>query len=296
MKESPKPQLNFFWIATSFILLVGVLISLHWPEITNWRTSNIDSLLQKAQNQTNDEARYIYLQQAHLLGSNDALATQAMAEFWLDRGDIQKVISTYQNHINSPNYIYLGNLALQAQSYQQAQGYFARASKDSKTSASLIGEATALYDLDKVGEGCEKATQASKLDLSSQPAKNAITNCITLGGTNSEAAQLAGTKPASEREAAYLLIDSKAYKPGEEKLVAVTEKSITDYLVLARLAAARADTKLAAERAEQGIGLDKSNYDLNVALVQYYQILGNDQKEVLYQNRLNELNIVRSIK
>jgi Tfp pilus assembly protein PilF len=86
------------------------------------------------------------------------------------------------------------------------------------------------------------------------------------------------------------------YKTGEEKLLAVKEKATGDYLVLARLAAARGDIKLAAERAEKGIELDKSNYDLNVALVKYYQILGDKQKEMLYQNRLNELNIIRNIK
>ena len=266
------------------------------PEITAWRQHKIDSLLQTASQQTNDDSKYYFLQQAHLLGGGDPLATQALAQFWQGRGELEKAIGVYQESIDNPNYIYLGNLALQSQNYVLAQNFFERASKDNKTSASLVGESAALYNLGKISDGCERAVQASKLDLGSIAAKNAVINCISLGGTSAEAIALAGPKPVSAREEAYMLINSRIYKQGEEKLIAVKVKSIGDYLVLARLAAARGDIKSAAELAEQGISLDKSNYDLNVELVRYFNILGDKQKVDIYQARLNDLNIVRSVR
>jgi tetratricopeptide (TPR) repeat protein len=296
LKESPKPQVKFFWIAAGLILLAGVLIILHLPEITAWRWHTVDTLISKANAQTDDKAKYSYLQQAVLIGGQDPLATQAMAQFWLGRGEVERAVDVYKQGIDNPNYIYLGNLALQAQNYNQAQTFFAKASRDNQTSASLSGESVALYNQAKITEGCDKAVQASKLDLSSATAKDALTDCVVLGGTNAEAVQLAGTKSVTGREAAYILINSGVYKVGEEKLLAVDKKTTGDYVVLARLAAARGDVQHAVELAEQGIALDKSNYALNAALVNYYSILGNNDKLSLYQHRIDELNIVRSVR
>lgn len=283
-------------MATGIILLVGLLIALYSPEIASWRSKTIDSLIHQAKSQTTDEAKYSYLTQAQLVNNTDPIATQAIAKFWIDRGEVERAIGVYTDAIVNPNYSYLGNLALQAQSYNQALVFFQKANKEDKTSASLSGESAALYNLGKISEGCDKATQASKLDLSSEVAKNALTNCITLGGTSADTVSSSSTNTIADRAAAYTLINSSVFKPGEEKLLAVTTKSVADYLVLARLSAARGDIAQAAQRAEQGIALDKSNIDLNKALVTYYGIMGESQKQSLYQNRLNELIIIRNVK
>lgn len=295
MSESKK-QLNFFWIAAGIIVLSALLIALHWPEITAWRWHKVDSLLTEAKHQTSDEDRYSYLQQAHLIDGNDPLATQAMAHFWIDRGEIDKAINVYADSIDKPNYVYLGNLALRAQNYAQALQYFQRVNGGESSAAGLVGEAAADFNLEKTADGCTKALQASKSDLSSETAKNLLKSCIILGGSNSEATQLIGSTQLTERQAAYILLDAKIYKQAEQRLASLTDKGTGDYLVLARLAAARGKIADAAKLAEAGIALDKSNIELNKALIQYYSILGDEQKKIIYQNRINELELLQSVR
>ncbi len=295
MPESKK-QVNFFWIATGIILLTALVITLHWPEITAWRRQKIDSLLTTASQQNSDQSRYSYLQQAQILDSKDPLATQAIAEFWMNRGDVDKAISVYQTGVDTPNYVYLGNLALQAQNYQLALQYFQKANRGDSSANGLIGEAAAYYNLDNITEGCNKAVQASKSNLSSEPAKNLLKSCSILGGDNAEATQLIGTTPLSERQTAYILLDAKVYKEAEQKLTAIQQKTAGDYLVLARLIAARGGIGEAAKLAEEGIALDRSNSQLNKDLVRYYSILGENSKKELYQNRLNQLDTLEQIR
>ncbi len=292
----PKKQVNFFWIAAGIILLTALVITLHWPEITAWRQHKVDVLLRSAKEQKTAEARYSYLQQASLIDSHDPLATEAMAQFWLDRGETDKAIAAYQQGIDNPNYVYLGNLALQNQNYPLALQYFKNANGVDSTTSGLVGEAAADFNLNNITDGCNKALQASKSDLSSEQAKNLLKSCILLGGNNTEAAQLVGQSQPSSREVAYILLSSKVYQQAEQKLNSLEEKGTGDYLVLARLAAARGDITTATKLAEQGIELDKANIELNKALVQYYTILGDNTKKDLYQNRLDQLLFLQQIK
>lgn len=295
MPES-KRQLSFFWIAAGIILLVALLLALHWPEITSWRQHKIDSLLVTAKEQTSLEARYGYLQQAQLVDSKDPLAAQSMAEFWLERGEVDTAITVYRDSIDNPNYVYLGNLALQAQNYSLALHYFKKANGGDSSANGLAGEAAADFNLGKVGDGCSKALQASKSDLSSEAAKNLVKSCIILGGENTEAAQLVGSTQLSDRQAAYILLDAKVYSQAEQKLAKLEAKATGEYLVLARLAAARGNIVEAAKLAEQGIELDKTNILLNKALVQYYTILVDKSKTEQYQNRLSQLQSLQEVR
>ncbi len=295
MPESKK-QLNFFWIAAGLILVAALVIALHWPEITAWRWHKVDSLLADAKAEQSAEAQYSYLQQAYLLDSKDPLATEALAQFWIRRGDIDKAIQTYQNSIENPNYVYLGNLALQAQNYPLALQYYKKANGGESSANGLSGEAAADFNLGKIDDGCNKALQASKSDLSSESAKKLLKSCIILGGTSTEATQLIGATQPSDRQAAYILLDAKVYKQAEQKLMSLDSKGSNDYLVLARLTAARGNIAEAAKLAEQGTELDKANIELNKLLVQYYSILGDNAKKQLYQNRLTELETLEAIR
>ena len=295
MPESKK-QLNFFWIAAGIILLFAVLIVLHWSEISTYRQHKIDSLLTLAGQQNNDEAKFSYLQQAQLVDIHDPLAVQALAQFWMSRGEVDKAIEVYRGGIDNPNYTYLGNMALRGQDYTSALRYFQKANGGENSASGLIGESSAYFNLDKITEGCNKALLASKSDLSSESAKDLLKSCVVLGGNNSEASQLANINQLTDRQVAYLLLQAKVYKQAEQKLLALPEKATSDYLVLARLSAARGDIKGAIEFAEKGVALNKADIELNKALIQYYSINGDSQNKTLYQNRLEELQTLESIR
>lgn len=102
MKTSQQARLNFFLIAGGFILLIGLLIALFTPEITSWRLSVVDRLLLQAKMSNNDSQRYSILQQAQLIGYHDPQATEALAQYWLSRGELGQAIATYQAGLPSP--------------------------------------------------------------------------------------------------------------------------------------------------------------------------------------------------
>lgn len=289
MKTSQQARLNFFLIAGGFILLIGLLIALFTPEITSWRLSVVDRLLLQAKMSNNDSQRYSILQQAQLIGYHDPQATEALAQYWLSRGELGQAIATYQAGIAEPNYTALGDLALQAQDYAKAKVFFEKEGNTVETTASLVGEAKANYNTGNITTGCAKATQAAKLSLENVSAKAAITSCYILGGSQVENIGNTTQPVMSERQSAYYLINNQVYKPGEAKLLAVKDKSAGDWLVLARLAAARGELQDATQKAEQGIELERSNIELNKELIVLYNLAGNTNKAQEYSVRLQQL-------
>lgn len=288
-----RGQVSFFLIATGFILLVGLLVAVMMPQLTAWRWSVVDRLVAQAKNEQNSQYKLSLLEQAKLIGGQDPVATEALAQFWLNRGEIDKAIAVYQS-VENPNYLRMGYLALNAQDYNKALNLYKKASSDQQSAESLVGEAVASYNQEKISDGCEKSLQAVKLNLQSKSAKAAVTSCVILGGTQAEAVSLAGQQPAmSERETAFFLINNQIYKVGESRLNAITDKTVTDWLVLSRLANVRGDKNLAISQAEKGLELDPSNVDVNTELIKLYRLTGSDAKANELSARLQQLQFTK---
>jgi len=287
LKNSQK--VSFFLILAGFIVFVGLLIALFLPEIRAWRYSVVDRLLLQAKATTDDNQQYSLIEQANVIGYNDPQAIEATAQFWLKRGDTQKALQVYIARLQNPNYTALGSLALKSQDYTYASKLYAKAYSQQESASAGAGLAIALFNQNKIAEGCEKATGAYKLDLQDASIQNAVTLCLLLDTNNIEASNLV-TKPVlSDREAAYFLINNKVYKLGEENLLKVKTKSVSDWLIMSRLAASRGDFNDAISKAEQGIELDRSNIDLNRDLVKLYTLTNNASKQREYSNRLEQL-------
>lgn len=273
--------------------MVAAIWAYSMPAIARYRASLASRLVEQSLAQDDIKQKLSLLEQAHMVDSSSAVATEALVEFWQSRGEALKAIAVYASS-SQPNYVAMGDLALGAQDYPRALKYFTLASKKQTTAESLVGEATALYNLDKTTEGCKKAVQASKLSLESQLARNAVADCIILGDTLPDAVVLDADRPAmSGREAAYFLVDSRVYKIGETRLLDFKQKTAGDWLVLSKLASARGDLSLAISRLQDGLALDNSSVGLNKQAVTVYRLTADSAKEQEYAGRLRQLEFTK---
>lgn len=248
-----------------------------------------DDLIEKGQSTTNDSQRYSYLSQANLIAYRDPKASNALAKFWIDRGEYKKAIDIYLSNIKDPNYSALGILALKARDYGLALKYFSIASDHSSTAESRAGEAVSLYNLDRVDEGCGKANEAIKLNLQSKFANQAVESCILLGGSQSDTVRSVDVAGQSERSISYKLLDALVFEQGEQKLADIQEKTALDYLLWSKLLASKGDIKGAIDKVEQGIGIDKSIADMYVHAIKLYELEDDKAKVQQYQQRLDQL-------
>lgn len=297
--ENPKKQVNFFIIAFGIIFTTGLLIAIHLPEISAWRNSVSDRLLIKAEAAKSSDEKYGWLMQAHLFNQRDPATVAALANFYKDNGEVTKAIDIYTTGIAEPNYVYLGNLALQDQNYLLANKMFERAGKDKRSAESLSGAAVALLNLGKLSEGCQKADEAGRLNLGSDKAKSAITACEVLKeSTGSDLSSEASLKDddAAKRRAAYILLKAQVYKQAEAKLESLNEKLAQDYLELAKLAAGRGEMKPAVVQAEKAREADEVNFEVNNFLLRLYVIENNKEKIEFYKTRVEQIEKLRSIR
>ena len=180
MKQNKHNKQRYALIgAIGVILVVAAIWAFSMPAIARYRASLASRLVEQSLAQDDIKQKLSLLEQAHMIDSSSTVATEALVEFWQSRGDTAKAIAAYASS-SQPNYIAMGDLALGAQDYPRALKYFTLASKKQTTAESLVGEATALYNLDKTTEGCKKAVQASKLSLESQPARFWVIPCQML--------------------------------------------------------------------------------------------------------------------
>lgn len=279
---------NFFVYAAILIIIAALLLLTMQPNITAWRRNVVDKLVAQSKASNNDSTKLGLLQQALLIDNTDPVATESLARFWRGRGEDQKALTVYTNHIAKPNYSYLAILALKAQDYNSALRYAQKSNTKDPNTAGLIAEANALYSLGKVSEGCDLAVKATKLDLNNRSAQDAVINCVILGGKPNEPI-LQPSNNLSEREQAYLLINNYVFNKGEEKLLGVKDKTASDYLVLSRLNSARGELDKAIEYTKKGLGLDVSNIALNKQAVELFKLTNNVPELETYTNRLNQL-------
>lgn len=259
------------------------------PELTSWRIRLADNLVEKASRVEDDNQRYSYLKQAYIIGFRDPIASNELANFWIDRGEYKKAIDVYLSNIKDPNYSALGILALKARDYELANKYFKKATADNSTAESNSGEAIALYNLDKINEGCDKANTAIKLNLKSELANKAVESCIILGGTQSDSVRATDISTLSERAIGYKLLDSLVFNQGEKRVNAIADKTAFDYLLLSKLLASQGDIDGAIAKIEEGIAIDKSIADNYIHAIKLYKLKSNISKVEEYQNRLDQL-------
>ncbi len=274
-----ESKFSFALIAVLVLVTTGLLLVVNGPQIASYRSRVVDSLLAKAQASNNTSQQYSYLQAAHELASSDPAAIEALARYYRQSGNELAVLDLYERSIAQPNQIYLGNLALSLQQYDAALSHFFIATRQQQSAASLSGQATVLFNLGRVDEGCAKADQAHKLDLGNAAANGAVQACTILRAN----------KDGSDRQAAETLLQNGVAKVGEKWLLSSSTKTPNDWLSLARLAAARGDSKLAISRGEEGIKLDPANPELNRALAQYYGFIGNNAQAQKYQLLYDQL-------
>lgn len=289
MKRQPQNSNNFVYLSITLIFIAVLLFAVFLPSITAWRIGITDKLLDKAKNSQDVQLRYSYLNQANIIGFRDPVASNELARFWIDRGEYKKAIDVYKNSIENPNNVALGVLALKARDYEQANKYFQIATRDNPTAESNAGEAIALYNLDKISEGCDKSNTAIKLNLNSGLANKAIGSCKILGGVQSDTVINADISSLSERDIGYRLIDSLVFNQGEKKINAIAEKTALDYLMLSRLLASRGEIDAAITMAEKGIEIDSSITDLYSHAIKLYELKNNASKITSYQNRVEQL-------
>ncbi|MBI2798024.1 hypothetical protein HYX70_01830 [Candidatus Saccharibacteria bacterium] len=276
-KPTPKPEQKFnFWLLASLVLVaLGLLIATWTPQIISWRSKLVDKLVAES----NTQNTLGYLKAAHALAPTDSVATEALAKYYARQGSGTAVLATYEQGIKQPNQIYLGNLALSLQQYDQALQHFYVAERQQPSAASLSGQAAVLFNLGRVEEGCVKAGNAQKLNLNNTQAAGMLQICNLLKANPNE----------GSRADAQLLVQNQIARVGEKWLLATNVKTPNDWLNLARLAAARGDAKLAITRAEEGIKLDQASLQLNEVLVQYYKWAGDSSNAQKYQRRAQQL-------
>lgn len=290
--RKPAKRVNFFVYAIGLILLFAVTFVYISPDIQKWRWNLVDRLLSKAESSSEPQVRLGLLQQAMLVGYRDPQATYKLAKFWQDRGELVKAALVYESGIVNPNYSYLADLSLKAQDYSRALKYSQKANREEPTSVGLLAEANAQFNLNKISEGCDLSARALKFNLNNLQAKRALTSCKILSGNPGEGlVNIQITR--APREDAYLLINNYVFKPGEQKLLEIQDKTANDYLLLAKLSSARGDLDQALERVEQGINLDQSNIELNELAVILYGQKKDQAKAQLYSKRLDQLKFVK---
>ena len=269
---------SFGLIALLVLIGSGLLLSIQLPDIKSWQISQSDKIINLA-GQSSGQARVNLLEQAALVNNGDPLATEYLAEYYRSIGDYKKAIATYQSSDSSNNAIFLGNLALMASDFNLAKSLFAKSDRAEQTAESLSGLALVDFATNQNAAGCDKASQAKKLNLSSTTADRVVVICQIQSGKSEITA----------RRQAYLLAESYLYTRAIEKLQAVKTKSSGDWALLAQLYKATGDKSSSEQAISNGLSQDPTNKYLLEAKAEQLQNAGNTTDAKIIQARIKDL-------
>lgn len=275
-------RFNFWFVAVLTIATAAFVIAVSLPAIQSLQYKGVDTLLRAAR-QDNSQALAL-TQQAAVIGWNDPVATEKLAEVYKQRGESTKALLTYVNASVATNPIYTGYLALQYGDVGIAQSMFRSAQKDGEDAQAQAGMAISSFALGQIDDGCKQAERAVKLDLSDQRGQVAQQICDVLQNQSKR----------GERAQAYLLVNNYLYKQGEAKLQTIQDKTAADYLMLARMKANRGELNKAIELVQQGLDLDPSNPELLQTIITYLQRNSRTGESEHYQSQLNDVLFVKS--
>lgn len=275
-------RFSFWFIAVLTITTAAFVIAVSLPVIQSLQYRGVDKLLQAAKQ---DSSQVLPLtQQAAVIGWNDPVAIENLAEVYKQRGESTRVLQTYANAAVATNPIYTGYLALQYGDVSIAQSMFHKAQKDGENAQAQAGLAISSFAADKIEDGCKQAERAVKLDLSDSHGQAAQQLCEILQDQSK----------LSARAQAYVLINNYLYAQGEAKLQATQDKTATDYLILAHVAANRGELSKGIELLKQGLALDPSNPELLQTIITYLQRSNQAGESEQYQTRLSDVLFVKS--
>lgn len=274
-------QVNNFsikFVAIGVFITAGLVIGVSLPLVRSWQFNQVDKLLKLSENPGNEQQSRAYLKQAAIIGFNDPLPIERLASQYWQRGEYNKSIATYQSSWLQLNKLYLGNSALKASQPDLAKIFYNEADIENESAESQAGLAKVAFVGNRVGEGCNHADRAKKLNLSSPSAIQAVEVCAVMTNTSS----------LPERARATLLINNYIFETGLTKLEAVTTKSTSDWRLISAVYASKGEYAKAKTAAQNGLLQDPSNRELLELSAKLDTASGEDTIDA-YKTRLEDL-------
>ncbi len=285
---------SFFVLSGLVFCLAALLIGIFGPNLVSAQQKITDNLIDKAQKakQSGDAKLFeLYLYEAETANPFDTKARTLHAQYYVDGGDFGHAIAIYQSGGVSPNYAFLGNLALKAQDYNLATRFFDNASREGLVAEGLAGKAISYFNLRNVEQGCNLADDAFKLDVNNKRANSAKSVCTVMAnggvGESTLPPGLTDPKLSSKRERAYFLAESGVPVVAESELESSLENTPGDWLFLANFAASRKEYDKALRRIEQGLKKDPTNWEILQAAVIFNENLASKSTGKQRQNYID---------
>lgn len=262
-------------------------MAVNLPRLVSFRNRLVDAFIVRAEQSKKDGDRgqmFSFLALAQSVSFGDGKASSQAASEYLAIGRYDLAEKTIILSGVRPNYTFLGNIALRAQHYASATGYFSVAVREQKNAKNLSGLGRALISIGQIKEGCAKNDEAIKNDLSDKAAETVAQICQSLKSGKKEG-----------RELAYKEASVFMYGPAEKALLDEQNKTARDWLLLAQVAAARGDIGRAVERIDHGIELDDIDPKLTTFALAVYKMrleqLGKGSAEANdLQTQIEQLN------
>lgn len=290
-KESSR---SFFVLSGLVFCLVALLVGIFWPNLVSAQQKLSDELIskaEKARQEGNDKLYLLYLHEAETINPLDTKARVQHAQYYVARGDYARAITIYQGGGVSPNYAYLGNLALKAQDYNLAMRFFDKASREGLKAEGLAGKAISYFNLKNTKLGCSLSDEAFKLDVNNRRANSAKAVCIVMtngGGEDSSLyPDISSPKMSTKRGRAYFLADNGVPVAAEAELESSAENTPGDWLFLAKLSASRKEYDKALSRIELGLKKDPTNWDILQAAVMINEKLASESSGKQHQTYID---------
>jgi len=279
-----------------YLVAAALILILLWPWVNGGRHHFLVAQVTRAQHeqQAGDwRAAAATLQRANWLSFGDGAVPLALGRVYESAGEYPAAIRAYQQLGFSRGYQLVGQAALKSQGYALAEKTYAQAVADAPTAANFDQLAVAQYNLGQTANGCHNADKALKADLTDTQAQSLAIVCLIIQGQASQAAatypQQASQFASSDRQADIYLIQSGAVRIGEQRLEKLSNKSVQDWLILAQIAAQRADLSSAISRAQSGLKLDPTNVQLNQFALKIELARGDKRQVEYYKSRLRQL-------
>lgn len=273
-------------------LACAVIIALVLPSITKAKNQYLGQRVAEAkiaQNKGDYSTAESILQRANWVSFGDNQVLLALGQTYQADGNLPAAIHAYDQLPFTTGYSRLGRAALSYQDYKRAQSTYIKAVDTWPTAENYAALAISEYNIGRVKAGCEAAQVAAKASLANPDASQAQLACLLLEDKFDQARQdfpaLTSTLSNSPRAIAYALVKAGVVKPGEDKLLKINIKTTGDWLLLARIAAARGELKTAVARTEAGLKLNTADLALNQAAASYYATLDNQAKATFYRQR-----------
>lgn len=270
---------SFGFVAIAILFTAGLAIGVSIPNIKSWQIGQIDRLLTEAQLTTSTASKQAQLKQAALIGIDDPVAIERLANSYWQIGEYDKSITTYQASWVEVNELYLGTQALKSSQPLMAKIFYGQADKAGESAESQAGLASVAFIENRIDDGCNHADRAKKLNLSSPAATTAGQICAVFKNTSN----------LTERGRGYLLINNYIFDHGIKQLENLAGKSSTDWLLVSKVYASRGEFGKANTALDNGLVQEPSNTKLLEAKVSTMQANGESVNAGVYQQRLQDL-------